>query len=274
MSSLEPVLRKAYLFTFVRGMKVWTTYKSQAIFTVLGWILPVFLYFFIAAYLSSEIRPGLSVYGGSYIAFVVIGLAFQGYISSLVASLSQRIRTEEEMGTLEHLMLSPTGPSSILLYSLLWPVLLNSIQALAVLGIGVSLLGVRLIVNAGATLITIMLIIMSNAGIGMMAASYTLFAKRGNPISLFFGTFSTFISGVVFPVTVLPLPLRFVSYALPLTWGLDALRFSMLSGYTVQAILPYLEYLSLACLITVPLGFLLFRKAFNYVRREGTLSGY
>ncbi|MEM3851459.1 MAG: ABC transporter permease [Methanomassiliicoccales archaeon] len=274
MSSSMSVFRKAYLFTFIRGLRVWTTYKSQAIFTVLGWLLPVFLYYFIATYLGRSAVQSLDPSGTTYISFFVIGLAFQGYVSALVASLSQRIRTEEEMGTLEHVMLSPTGPAAILAYTTLWPLLLNSVQAGVVLLIGIYLFGVRLHVNLAATALILVLTLASNAGIGMMAAAYTLFAKQGNPISLFFSTFSVFISGVVFPVTVLPFALRIVSYAIPLTWGLVGLRLAMLNAAALPALLPYVEYLGIACAISLPLGFLLFRAAFNFVRRQGTLSGY
>ncbi len=274
MNDYAAVLRKAYLFTFIRGLRIWTTYKSQAIFTVLQWILPVFLYFFVATYFTRQITSSLSQFGGSYISFFVIGLAFQGYVSAMVASLSQRIRVEEEMGTLEHLMLSPTRPGAILLYTLLWPVLLNSIEAVLVLAIGAFLLGVQLHVNAISTAAVIILILASNGGIGMMAAAYTLFAKQGNPISLFFSTFSIFISGVVFPVTMLPPSIRLVADALPLTYGLQALRLSMLNGASAQSVAPLIEYLVVACTITIPLGLYLFRRAFNFVRKEGTLSGY
>lgn len=274
MPGYRTILRKAYLFTFIRGLRIWTTYKSQAIFTVLQWVLPVLLYFFVASYLTSQISSSVSVFGGSYIAFFVIGLAFQGYVSAMVASLSQRIRTEEEMGTLEHLMLSPTRPGAILLYTLLWPILLNSMEAVIVLSIGTFLLGVHLHVDVAGTLIVVILILASNGGIGMMAAAYTLFAKQGNPISLFFSTFSIFISGVVFPVTILPASVRAIAYALPLTYGLEALRFTMLDASSVSTILPLIEYLGIACIVTLPLGLYLFRRAFNFVRNQGTLSGY
>lgn len=271
---MNSAFRKAYLFTFLRGLRVWSTYKSQAIFTILGWLLPVFVYYFIATYFGRQISGAISPYASSYIGFFVVGLAFQGYVTALVTSLSQRIRSEEEMGTLEHLMLSPTSPSSILLYTMLWPLLLNSIQAAAVLLIGIYLFSVKLHVDMAATALVIVLMLASNAGIGMMAAAYTLFAKQGNPISLFFSTFSVFISGVVFPITVLPFAVRLISYAIPLTWGLVALRMTMLQGAPFHLVVNYILYLSAACLITIPLGLYTFRRAFNYVRRQGTLSGY
>jgi ABC-2 type transport system permease protein len=111
---------------------------------VLQWILPAFLYFFVATYLTSHITSALSPFGGSCISFFVIGLAFQGYVSAMVVSLSRRMRIEDEMGTLEHPMLSPTRPGAILLYTFLWPIMLNSIEAVLVLSIGAFLLGVQM----------------------------------------------------------------------------------------------------------------------------------
>jgi ABC-2 type transport system permease protein len=112
------------------------------------------------------------------------------------------------------------------------------------------------------------MILAGDRGIGMMTAAYTLFAKQGNPILLLFVTFSIFISGVVFPVAILPPAIRLVADALPLTYSLQALRLTMLNGASLQLIVPLMEYMAVACAITVPLGPYLFRRAFNYVRKE------
>jgi len=48
----------------------------------------------------------------------------------------------------------------------------------------------------------------------------------------------------------------------------------MLQGASLQLVSSYTVYLAVACLITIPLGLYAFRRAFDFVRRQGTLSGY
>ncbi len=272
---IKVFFEKLYSFVVIRGFYVWISYKTQVIFTVLGWLLPVFSYYFIGVMYKNAVAPSLAAYGGSYVAFMVIGVAFQGYVSSAFTTLSTRIRNEQLMGTLEYVLMSPTRLSSFLLYNAAWAFLLNSLNAALILGVGTFLLGVNFVhADIFGAALALILAILSNMGLGMASAGVIMITKQGNPISFLFTSVSNLLSGVFFPVAVLPIWLRYVSYMLPLTWSLDAIRYALLEGYSVPALSFYLEILSLFTLITVPLGLLAFSLGFTKARKDGSLSQY
>ncbi|MHB1434994.1 MAG: ABC transporter permease [Thermoplasmata archaeon] len=271
---LRAIFRKAFLFTYLRGWLVWSSYRAQVGLTIVGWIVPVFVFFLVAVFLGAAGSSIGALDGSSYIAFFVVGLAFQGFVSNLVGMLAQRIRSEQMMGTLELVFLSPTNPGAVLIYSSLFGVLLNLLSAVAILGVGVGLLGVQLSLNLPTVLVATILLAVSSTGLSLVAAAFILWTKQGNPVALFFSTFTQFFAGVLFPVAVLPVSIRWLAYSIPLTFGLDALRSGLLAGGSLTSVAPSLGYMALYAGITIPLGLLLFRWVLQRTKDEGTIATY
>ncbi len=272
---IRTFFEKLYVFVAIRGFEVWISYKTQVVFTVLGWLLPVFSYYFIGVMYKGAVAPALQQYGGSYVDFMVVGVAFQGYVSSAFTTLSSRIRNEQLMGTLEYVLMSPTRLSSFLLYNVAWAFLLNSMNAAVILGVGVFVLGVSFShADILGAVIALLLAILSNMGLGMISAGVIMITKQGDPISFFFNAVSNLLSGVFFPIAVLPYWLRLFSYILPLTWSLQAIRLALLKGYGVLALAHYELILLGFTAVTLPLGLLAFSMGFKQARKEGSLSQY
>ncbi|MGC8631075.1 MAG: ABC transporter permease [Thermoprotei archaeon] len=272
---VRTVIEKLYAFVVIRGFYVWISYKTQVLFTLFGWLLPVFSYYFIGVMYKSAVAPSLQAYGGSYVSFMVVGVAFQGYVSSAFTTLATRIRNEQLMGTLEYVLMSPTRLSSFLFYNAAWAFLLNSINAVLILGLGVTVLGVNFSrADIPAAILALILAIMSNMGLGMASAGVIMVTKQGDPISFLFTAVSNLLSGVFFPISVLPSWLRTLSYLLPLTWSLEAIRYALLDGYSIMALRGYLGILVLFTVITVPLGLLAFSLGFIVARKQGSISQY
>jgi ABC-2 type transport system permease protein len=271
---LTNIYAKLYAFLYIRGFKVWISYKTQVILTVLSWILPVFTYYFVGTSLGNNLveRIGLNPFT-NYTSFFVIGLAFQGYVSSVITTVSQRIRNEQLYGTIEYYVLSRSGVTSFLFYSALWGFTINTINALVILGIGFGL-GVKYHIDLLASLLVIILLIISTLGLAFLSGAFTMVIKQGNPISFFFSTFTTLMTGVVFPVNVMPLPLRDISYALPLTWALETLRETMLEGVSIYQVYFPILILLIFDVILLPLGVFAFKYAFKVARVKGTLGEY
>ncbi len=273
-TTLRSVLRKAYLFTYLRGWLVWSSYRAQVALTMIGWLVPVFLFFLLAAFLGVSGSSLPSLDGTSYVDFFVVGLAFQGFVSNLIGLLAQRIRSEQMMGTLELVFLSPTSPGGILLYSSVFGVLLNLIAAGVILGVGVGLLGVRLAVDPIALVLAIVLLAVASTGLSLIAASFILWTKQGNPVAVFFTMFTQFFAGVLFPVSELPGWIQWFAYSVPLTFGLNALRPALLSGASLASVAPDLGWMGLYALLTIPLGLWLLGRTLRLTKIEGTVATY
>lgn len=248
------------------------SYKSSVLLTLLGWVLPVFTYYFIGTSLGEQLVSASGVV--DYTSFFVIGLAFQGYVSNVIGTISQRIRNEQLYGTMEYYFLSPTGMFGLLVYSILWGFVLNTVSVVATLAVG-SGLGVKYTAAglAGAGIIVALLLV-SSFGLAMISAGTVIITKTGDPVSFFFTTFTALIAGAVFPITAFPYFLRLISYAVPLTWALQGLRNALLMGYGVSQLSGVIGILLVFDLITVPLGYAIFTVCFNYSKKKGTLLEY
>lgn len=267
------ILTRVYAFVYIRGFKIWTTYRTQVVLTVLSWVLPIFTYYFTGTALGNRLVTSIGMTNISYTAFMSIGIAFQGYMSSIVTTLSARFRNEQLYGTIEYYVISKSGALGFLIYSALWGIIMNSINTIIILLVAEAL-GVRFHASIIGALILVIMLIISTYSLGMLAAAFTLIIKQGNPISFFFNTFTNLLGGTVFPIEALPYTIRLVSYALPLTWALEGLREALLVGAPIVDLLYYIKILGIQDVILFPLGFTVFNFAFKRARKMGTLAEY
>lgn len=265
------IIDKLYAYIYLRGFKIWSSYRTQMVLNVLSWVLPVFTYYFVGTSLGNSLVERIGV--RDYTSFFVIGLAFQGYVSSVITTISQRLRNEQLYGTIEYYVLSTGGVVSFLIYSALWGFVINTINAVVILSVGYAL-GVKYDVNLLSTIVIVILLLLSTIGFAMISAGFTMIVKQGNPIAFFFSTFTTLMAGTVFPITVLPTPVKLVSLAIPLTWALNGLRMSMLNGEGVTQLAGVILVLILFNAILIPLGISFYSYAFRRARKKGTLSEY
>lgn len=273
LHKLEEILTKLYAFIYIRGFKVWTTYRTQVALTILSWVLPVFTYYFTGTALGDRLVTSIGMTGISYTAFMSVGIAFQGYMSSIVTTLSSRFRNEQLYGTIEYYVISKSGILGFLVYSGLWGIIMNSISAIIILAVS-SALGVRYHADILAVIVLVIMLVISTYSLGMLAAAFTLIIKQGNPISFFFNTFTNLLGGTVFPIQVLPYAIRLISFALPLTWALEGLREALLLGAPITHLLYYIEILAIQDVVLFPLGLGVYTYAFKRARKMGTLSEY
>jgi ABC-2 type transport system permease protein len=117
-------------------------------------------------------------------------------------------------------------------------------------------------------------VLMAFVGLGLLTAAGTMLTRRSNPVALVLGAASVFLSGVLYPVSVLPGWLQSVGRFLPLTHALEALRRALLTGASPAELIPSLGVLALfGCLLT-PAGLGLFVYALRRARVDGSLTHY
>jgi ABC-2 type transport system permease protein len=128
--------------------------------------------------------------------------------------------------------------------------------------------------NLLAAVVIQVLTILAFSGIGILSASFTMVFKRGDPINFLFGSVSTLLAGVLYPITVLPAWLLPVSYFLPLTYSLQAMRRAILTGDSLSTMGSDVVALLLFAAILLPVSFVAFRYAVKRAKIEGSLTQY
>lgn len=251
------------------------SYRLSFLLQIGGIFFSVAIFYFLSELFGSAMSPQLEAYGGNYFSFVLIGLAFTGFLGLSLSSFATSIREGQMMGTLEIMLLSPTRLSVILLSSSIWSYLLTTFRVVLYLVVGAFVFGADLgNANVGGALLIMFLSIASFTGIGVLSAALVLIVKKGDPVALILNGASSLLAGVFYPVTVLPNWLEPVSQVLPLTYALDAMRLAMLQGHSIYELRNDIYILLLFTFVLTPISFLVFRRALKRAKKEGSLIQY
>jgi ABC-2 type transport system permease protein len=128
--------------------------------------------------------------------------------------------------------------------------------------------------NVPFALLSLVVAVVSFNALGLFSASLIILMKRGDPLGWLIRVSSAVLSGVFYPMDVLPSWLRAVAQALPLTHALELLRRSLLQGDGWAELSGDLLALLALTSILLPLGFLACALAVRVGRNDGSLSHY
>jgi len=269
-------LRKV-IAAMLRRAKIRLNYKTWMLFDFATTLFMVFTYFLLSFIILPE-NISKAGYGTSYFVFALVGIAISHYITASLRSLSLTIRLEQFYGTIETVLSTPTDFIVLFLGDLLYYFAYSSIFLAIILPMGL-ILGANLVINAETILTLIILIILlmiSNLPIGILSAAMVLKYKQGNPIGWALTWINQFFGGTFFPITILPEFLRFISLGLPLTYSLDAIRYSLIWGANIlhERVLMDATMMILYAIIGYPIAVKVFRKIYDEARRTGKLGIY
>jgi len=235
----------------------------------------VAVFYFISQLLGDSVSEFLRPYGGNYFSFVLIGIALSSYFGVGLSSFSNRLRQAQTTGTLEAMLATPTPASTIILSSSIWDYLITTIRVIIYLLIGLLFIGIEIkFENLMTALFILVLSVISFSSIGILAASFIMVLKRGDPITWIFNALSSFLGGVYYPVAVLPGWLQPLAALLPITYSLEAMRLTLLQGVPLTELAPQITALVIFSLILLPLSLWAFRFAVRRTKIEGSLTQY
>jgi len=250
------------------------TYKFSFISSVTGILLSSATFYFVAKLVPAG-APSLGAFGGDYFSFAVVGVAFAGLLGMFQEGLAAVVRSAQLSGTLEALLVTPVPVPIILFGSSLYSLVFQVVRTALHLGVAVAFFGLALgRVNVPGVLAVGVLTVLCFLSVGVLSASFILVYKTGNPFSWVLGTVSGLLGGVVFPVSLLPPWIRWVSSLLPVTYALDGMRKSLLASASFAEVLPDVAALAAFAAVLLPLSLVAFRLAVRKAKRDGTLSHY
>ncbi len=161
----------------------------------------------------------------SEIQFVVIGNAVATVTYSSVFSVCQTTDSEKQQGTMEHLLVSPANRLALYFGRGMIPILISLATVAMGLVYAVFLFGVPLAPGSEWTLaVSVVLTAFAMVGFGLLLGGVALYLRTSIILGNIFLFVGLLLSGVNFPLSSLPSSLQWIGYALPLTWGLSAVR--------------------------------------------------
>jgi ABC-2 type transport system permease protein len=267
-------MRLAWAF-FMRDARINLSYKISFAAQLLANVLILGLFYFIGKMLGNQQLPSLQAYGGSFLAYLLIGIALTDCVGVSLFSFAQQVREGQTTGTLEASLMSPVRLPVLLIYSSLWNYFMSAMRFLFYLVVGAILYGADLSkCNAPAALLVFVLTVACFMGLGILWAGIMLVVKRGESLITLGGTFVLLSSGVMFPVTALPQWLQNLSKAVPLTYALDGMRHALLQGYSIAQLSDVILSLTLFSVVLLTVGITGFAWSVDLAKRSGSLTQY
>ncbi len=275
-TSESTVLEKIYIELLKRG-KLMFNYRFNRLFDFIDTFIMIITYYLLS-FIINPTELVKSGYLADYFTFSVIGIAFQHYVTSSIRGISFTIRREQRMGTIESLLSTQTSPAVLFIGDSLFYFLYSTAFLVLALTVG-ALLGATLQINIATMLsvfIVTVLLVTANISIGIMSAAVIIKVKEGEPIGWAITWINQFLSGVFFPISLLPPSVKALSYVIPLTSALDANRKILMFGYTVfhPGISGTIIYLLVYIIVAYPIAILMFNYFYDRTRKEGALSDY
>jgi ABC-2 type transport system permease protein len=264
------------LAAFVRReLAAMSGYRAALFSRVFTFVTAVVGLIFLSRFVGAAANPHMVAYGGNYLGFVAIGFLATELQQVGVSGLARRVRTAQVMGTLEAEMATPAPAWMVLGAAPVYEFGTAAFRSAIYLWGATLVAGLTLPrANPLTVFVAVPLVLAAFVGLGLITAGTTMVARRTNPVATLLGSLSFFLSGVVYPVTVLPPWLRLVGRALPLTHALDVLRAAFLVGASPAAIAGSLASLALFAAVLIPVGAATFAFALKRARVDGSLTHY
>ncbi len=267
-------MRLAWAF-FLRDAKIAMSYRVSFLVSLVGNLLILAVFYFIGKTVGFEKLPALQSYGGSLLAFLLIGIALTDCVGVSLTGFATQIREGQMTGTLEITLLSPVSLPLILIYSSLWGYFFSAVRLILYLIFGSLLYGVDMThANLPAAMVIFALTVFSFMGAGILWAAAVLLIKRGESIMTVISYVVILLSGVLFPSNVLPSWLQGFAQLSPLTHALSGMRLALLKGVGLAELMPTVGILCLFSVVLMGVGITGFQYAVELSRRAGSLAEY
>ncbi len=208
---------------------------------------------------------------GGFLAYSVIGTSVMSVFLASYGGFASAVRSEQVMGTLEAVMMTPARLPAIVVGSNMWTLCNALFDALVTLCTGVWVFGIELKGSPVAALFIVLLTNLSFAAVGILSASFAVLFKKGDPFRVFVASASFLMGGVIYPPEILPQWIQMCAQALPVTHGARALRGVLLEGHSVLTYSHELGVLAAFALCGIPLSIACFAWSVRQAKREGTL---
>jgi len=206
--------------------------------------------------------------------YLLIGALLWGYLSLVFMEAAYAISWERWEGTIEYTFMAPVRRLTHLFGICLFAIVYGLARTAIVLVVAIALFGLDFshadIVAASAVLAasTIPLI-----GLSILTAVLPMLSpQKGEQMSVAVQGFLLLVSGVYYPLSVLPGPFQVAGLLSPLTYALAGMRESLLDGSSLRDQLPTIGILLAMGLVMIPASVAFFSWAEKRAKRLGLLK--
>jgi len=205
---------------------------------------------------------------------LLVGAVVWAYLGIIFEILTETVAWERWEGTIEYTFMAPLSRPIHLFGMGAFSIVYGVIRAVLLFGVVAMFFDLKL---AGANFVAALLVLVVASipfiGIGMMTAVLPLISpEKGTQLGFIAQGLLLVVSGVYYPVSVLPDWMQWLSVISPATYALDGMRDAIIDGAGVTAMWPNTWPLIIIGIVSIPLGLEVFRRGERYAKRHGKLK--
>lgn len=276
LSQPSPLSNLRALFAIVKkDWKRFWRYPLNAVsnvFQPIIWLTPV--YFMGQAFSVNGQAQGFAQYAGTadFMSFILLGTVLTNFINAVFWGMGYSLKEDMDAGVLESNWLTPVPRLLILVGRSLTNLMVTAATSSLMLVVASLLFGFRVTGDVLQAFVPVVPMLLGLYGFGFAFAALVLVMREANTMVDMSSFLLQIFTGSNFPVSSLPKWLLPISLALPLTYGLDAVRGYLLKTPTILPLYWELILLVVFMFAMLWLGTWAFRSLERRVRRLGTLG--
>lgn len=218
--------------------------------------------------------PEANIDGRYLVLYLVIGTLVWRYLTLIFVWITEMISIERWEGTIEYTLMAPIRRGVHMAGQTIFAIAYALIFTSVVLMVTIWIFNIDL---TGANLFGGVVVLMSGTlsfiGLSIMASVLPLlFPERGAQMTHIVIAILLLVSGVYYPIEVLPPALQSLSAISPATYVLDGVRQALLEGVATIDLWPTIWPVLIMGGIAIPLGLRVFDIAERYAKRAGKLA--
>lgn len=223
---------------------------------------------------AAELKGGQNIDMQGYMTFLLIGALIWSYLSMIFDILSETVQWERWEGTIEYTFMSPTSRVTHLLGMGVYAIVYGIVRTALVLGVAMLAFDLDLDnANYLAAVVVLAVCSISLVGFGVVAAVMPLLSpEKGQQVTYIVSALLLLVSGVYYPVNVLPGWMQSIATVSPVTYGLRGSRAALRHGADIAQLWDTIWPLLIMGVVFVPLGLYIFHLGELYAKRTGKLK--
>jgi ABC-2 type transport system permease protein len=223
---------------------------------------------------ATAVVSGQQVDGDALTFYLLIGSMVWSFLAVIFDVIAEMISWERWEGTIEYTFMAPVVRWSQMLGQVAFGVTYGLLRTAVILVVVTRFFNVDLSrANLGAAALTMAIGGFGFVGLGLMVSTLPLlFTERGQQMVFVCQSCLLLISGVYYPIEVMPGWMQLISRFSPATYALLGSRRALLEGAGVGQLLDVLLPLLVIGVLTIPLGLAVFAWAERYAKRTGKLK--
>jgi ABC-2 type transport system permease protein len=214
-----------------------------------------------------------NVDGQYLVLYLVVGTLVWRYLSIIFYWITDMIGMERWEGNIEYTLMAPIRRVTHMAGQTIFAVLYSLVFTGIIMAVTVVLFRIDLSsANMWGAIFMLLAGSFSFIGFSIMGSILPLlFPEGGSQMTHVIIALLLLVSGVYYPVEVLPEFLQKLSKLSPATYVLDGTRLALLKGYATRDLWPFVWPTLIMGLIAIPAGLWIFNQAERYAKRTGKL---